>query len=147
MSASVAVVLARKGDEVHTVHPEAELAEAVRALAERNVGALVVSADGKRVAGIISERDIVRHLAALGHDGLDRPVSDLMQRTVVTCTRDTTLDEVMQRMTEGRFRHVPVVDDGVLAGIVSIGDVVRHRLDELEVQTEALQGYVTGERV
>lgn len=144
MSATVAVVLARKGHHVHTVSPGAPVTEAIAALADHNVGALVVSADGRTVEGIISERDIVRRLAALGEDGLDRPVADLMQPEVVTCSSDTSIEQVMRTMTDGRFRHIPVVDDGALTGIVSIGDVVRCRLDDLEVQTEALKGYVTG---
>jgi CBS domain-containing protein len=144
MSGTVAVVLARKGREVVTVRPDAAVAAAIGALAEHGIGAVVVSADGRAVDGILSERDVVRRLAALGHDGLDRPVADLMQREVVTCAPDTTLEEVMRTMTDGRFRHLPVVEGGALAGIVSIGDVVKSRLDELEVQAEALEGYVTG---
>jgi CBS domain-containing protein len=144
MPQHVAVILARKGEQVHTIAPHQHVLEAVGAMAEHNVGALVVSSDGRSVDGIVSERDVVQRLAALGHEGLDRRVADLMQSPVVTCGRGTTVDEVMGLMTAGRFRHVPVVEDGALVGIVSIGDVVRSRLDELEVQAEALESYVTG---
>jgi CBS domain-containing protein len=141
---TVAVILSRKGTEVHTVEPQKAVAVAARALASHNIGALVVSADGRTVDGIVSERDVVRRVASLGPAALDRPISEMMQADVVTCSPATGIEEVMRTMTDGRFRHLPVVEDGALVGIVSIGDVVRHRIDELEVQTEALEGYVTG---
>lgn len=145
MSVPASVVLTHKGREVHTVQPGVSLSEAARALAEHDVGALVVSGDGRGVEGIVSERDIVRVLGRDGGADLGQLVADVMQAEVVTCTPDTTVDELMAMMTEGRFRHVPVLSDGALVGIVSIGDVVRARLDELEVQTDALERYVTGQ--
>jgi CBS domain-containing protein len=144
MPGTVAVILARKGAEVHTVEPQRPLTSAVRLLAQHRVGALVVSRDGVRVEGIISERDVVQRLAALGDAALERPISEAMSTQVRTCEPGTSVDEIMRTMTEGRIRHLPVCEDERLVGIVSIGDVVKHRLDELEVQTEALTSYVTG---
>lgn len=144
MTVQVAVILGRKGSEVVTIAPGATLAAAVTALAERNVGALVVSADGQGVDGVVSERDVVRCLAGSGAGALAMTVGEVMTAEVHTCRRDTTADELMATMTARRIRHVPVVEGGRLAGIVSIGDVVKSRIDELETQTEALEGYVTG---
>lgn len=144
MTVRVGVILARKGSDVATIRPGATLADAAQALAERNVGALVVSTDGSTVAGILSERDIVRRLAQAGAGALGLTVADVMTSEVTTCGRDATADELMATMTSGRIRHVPILEDGRLAGIVSIGDVVKSRIDELETQTEALQDYVTG---
>ena len=140
----VSVILERKGSDVATISPDATLADAVTLLAERGVGALVVSTGGGSVDGILSERDIVRRLATDGQDTLRLLVRDAMTAEVRTCTRATTVDELMATMTERRIRHVPVVVDGRLAGIVSIGDVVKSRMDELEIETEALHDYVTG---
>lgn len=145
MSIPASAIIARKGAHVHTVRPDATLSDAVRLLTEHDVGALVVSSDDRSVDGIISERDIVRAIGPEGPDGLRQRVGDVMQSRVVTCRPETSVDELMAMMTDGRFRHVPVLSDGALAGIVSIGDVVRTRLDELEVQANALQSYVTGQ--
>jgi len=144
MTVQVAVILARKGTEVVTIRPDATLADAAASLGERDVGALVVSGDGRSVQGVLSERDIVRCLAESGAGALGRTVGEVMTAEVHTCERDTTADELMALMTTRRIRHVPVLEDDRLAGIVSIGDVVKSRIDELETQTEALQGYVTG---
>lgn len=144
MTVRVAVILNRKGADVATIAPEATLADAVRALAEHNVGALVVSRDGRRVDGVVSERDIVRRLATSGAGSLDLAVADAMTADVTTCSRDATVDQLMATMTERRIRHIPVVQDGQLVGIVSIGDVVKSRMDELETETEVLHEYVTG---
>jgi len=138
-------ILDRKGREVATVAPDAVIAEAVRLMADRNVGALVVSADGGTVDGILSERDVVRALAAQP-DVLGCRVAELMVSDVATCDRRTDAVELMGTMTSGRFRHVPVVDDGRLAGIVSIGDVVKSRIDELASETQQLVGYIQNGR-
>ena len=136
-------ILNDKGDDVATVSPETTVAEALTSLADHGVGALVVSGDGSTVAGIISERDIVRALAVQGADSLDHPVRRLMTETVITCTRQDTVDSLMATMTEQRVRHVPVVEDDVLTGIISIGDVVKHRVGELESETRHLKDYIT----
>ncbi len=134
-------ILDAKGRAVTTVAPDASVADAVAALAEHNVGALVVSTDGATVEGILSERDIVRGLAA-GPDVLQRRVQDLMATDVSTCHGRTDIEELMGTMTAGRFRHLPVVADGCLCGIVSIGDVVKARIDELATETQQLVGYI-----
>jgi CBS domain-containing protein len=136
-------ILQRKGAEVATTTSDVPVRQAVTELQQRNIGALVVSEGGSDVTGIISERDIVRALATEGPRVLDRPVSDLMTTELTTCGLRSTVDELMQLMTERRIRHIPVVDEGRLAGIVSIGDVVKSRIDELEVETETLHGYLS----
>lgn len=144
MTVPISVILDRKGREVVTIRQEATIADATRRLAEHGIGALVVTADDRPVAGIITERDIVRGLGEAGGDILSMSVADLMTPTVTTCRSNQTADELMKTMTEGRHRHVPVVEGGELVGIVSIGDVVKSHTDELETQVEALEGYVTG---
>lgn len=134
-------ILDRKGHEVATVTPDTTVRDAVAELARHNVGALVVSPDGSEVAGIMSERDVVRRLATDGAAVLDRPVEAIMKREVKTCSPADTTDDLMGTMTEGRFRHMPVVDDG-LVGIISIGDVVKVRIDELATEREQLAGYI-----
>lgn len=136
-------ILQRKGAEVVTMTADVPVRQAVTALQQRNIGALVVSEGPSEVAGIISERDIVRALATEGPRVLDRPISDLMSTELTTCGLRSTVDELMQLMTERRIRHIPVIDEGRLAGIVSIGDVVKSRIDELEVETETLHGYLS----
>jgi CBS domain-containing protein len=142
----ISTILARKGDQVHTVDRGATLAHAADLLARHGIGALVVLGEGGSVAGILSERDIVRELARSGGSAIDRTVADVMTTDVQTCEPSATVDQLMQTMTERRIRHVPIVDEGRLAGIVSIGDVVKSRLVELELQTEAMEAYVTGTR-
>lgn len=144
MSVPIAAILQRKGSDVHTVAPTATLAEAASDLAEYGIGALVVSSDGAVVEGMLSERDIVRQLAATGPGALELTVADAMTAEVTTCSKHETADDLMATMTSGRIRHVPVMEDGGLVGIVSIGDVVKSRIDELELQRESLQEYVTG---
>ena len=144
MSVPVSVILAHKGSEVATVTADTPVSAVIAELARRGVGALVVSPDGRAVEGIVSERDLVRRLAEFGVECLDHPVADAMSLDVITCTPETTCDELMVTMTRRRFRHVPVVVAGELAGLVSIGDVVKSRLDELEVQATTLEQYVTG---
>lgn len=138
-------ILKSKGDtRVITVAPGTSVAEAAQILAERRIGGLVVSEDGQSVAGIISERDIVRSLALRGAICLQETVEQMMTRNPVYCTKSETADTVLQRMTNGRFRHMPVVEDGVLVGIVTIGDVVKARMDELAMEKDALEGMIMG---
>ena len=140
---NVETILAGKGRDVLTIAPDAVIADAVRLLGARGVGAVVVSADGKIVVGILSERDIVHGLAEHGGALLDRRVDELMTRDVKTCSGRDTDQEVLALMTERRFRHLPVVEDGVLAGIVSIGDVVKSRLDGIAGEAEAMRDYIS----
>jgi CBS domain-containing protein len=135
-------ILSGKGNEVLTIEPTAPLAAVTKLLSERHIGALVVTGADHRIVGIISERDIVRALGARGARVLDAPVAEVMTRKVVTCSeRDTTV-ELMEQMTAGKFRHVPVVDQGRLVGVISIGDVVKHRVQEIEGETNALREYI-----
>jgi CBS domain-containing protein len=135
-------LIAAKGRDVVTLDPSATLSMAARLLAEKRIGAAVVTGAGYTVAGILSERDIVRAIGERGERALDEPISMLMTRKVVTCTESDTVPELMERMTAGRFRHVPVVERGRLVGIVSIGDVVKHRLDEMEREQSAMRDYI-----
>jgi CBS domain-containing protein len=135
-------LLRDKGDFVATVAPAATVAEVLAGLAEHGVGALIVTEDAKRILGIVSERDIARALHREGPAALTRAVTDVMTADVRTCAPDDTVDSLMALMTERRIRHVPVVVDGELAGIVSIGDVVKHRVHELEHENTALVEYI-----
>jgi len=137
-------VLQRKGAEVVTTTADAPLTGALSTLAEHNIGAIVVADDQGAVVGIISERDLVRALAANGPAALDGTVGDLMTASVTSCGPRATVDDVMALMTERRIRHVPVIDDGELTGIVSIGDVVKTRIGELETERETLHDYLSG---
>lgn len=136
-------VLRGKGTEVVTISPEATVRELLAQLAEHNVGALVVSADGRSLAGIVSERDVVRLLNGSA-DAYDVQVSAIMTEQVHTCGPDDLIDNLMRLMTDRRIRHVPVLVDGSLAGIVSIGDVVKTRIGELEFEREQLSNYISG---
>ena len=126
---------------VVTITPEAGVRELIAKLAEHNIGALIVSSDGETVEGIVSERDVVRHLH---HDGtvVNNTVGAIMTEVVETCAPGSTLDELMEVMTTRRIRHVPVVDDGKLVGIISIGDVVKHKMSQLEFERDQLDSYV-----
>src|SRR6476660_3822678 len=139
---TVADILARKGRKVVTTTAATRVAEAVTLLSEHKIGALVVSEDAQRISGIISERDIVRALAKGGAAILNGPVSAIMTPGVVTCREDDTVNQLMTEMTRGRFRHVPVVARGRLAGLVSIGDVVRERIGEVEREAEDMRAYI-----
>ncbi|GDY30310.1 CBS domain-containing protein [Gandjariella thermophila] len=141
----IADVLRRKGSAVVTVEPSATVTELLGLLAEHNVGALVVL-DGERVVGIVSERDVVRRLHERGARLLDQSVSKIMTAAVVTCTPADTVDRLTVMMTENRIRHVPVLVDGKLAGIVSIGDVVKSRISQLEDDQELLESYIAQAR-
>ena len=139
---TVKAILSVKGTDVFTIEPTANLAGAARLLAERKVGALVVTGPDRRVIGIVSERDIVQELAAHGMAALELPLTDIMTRNVTTCGIGDTISMVMERMTNGKFRHLPVIEQGRLAGLVSIGDVVKHRLKEMEREQSALRDYI-----
>ena len=135
-------ILAAKGRDVLTIEPDRTLAEAARALTERKIGAVEVTDAGRAVLGILSERDIVRAVAREGAAALDHPVSRYMTAKVVTCTGHSSINELMEVMTERKFRHVPIVENGRLAGIISIGDVVKHRVAEIETEHQALREYI-----
>jgi CBS domain-containing protein len=135
------VLTGKPSQEVFTISPDATVRELVAALGAHNVGALIVSTDGVTVQGIVSERDVVRRLRD-DESVLGRPVSEIMTTEVQTCTPEATVNELMQTMTTRRFRHLPVVRDGRLVGIISIGDVVKHRMSELEFERDQLDSYV-----
>lgn len=136
-------ILRGKGSDVVTVPPEADVRRLLAVLAENGIGAVVVSTDGASVDGIASERDIVRAIAERGVDVLADPVSAICTTQVHTCPPETQTEDLMRIMTEKRIRHVPIVQDGALRGIVSIGDVVKHRIDELEGERSALSDYIS----
>ena len=140
----IAQILAGKGSDVISTRPEATIAEVAGLLKEKRSGAVVVTEADGRLCGIISERDLARGLANYGSKLLDMKVGTLMTSDVVTCSPDDGIETLMQTMTDGRFRHLPVVKDGELTGIISIGDVVKHRLKELEAETHMLQDYIHG---
>ena len=139
---TVGIILAEKGREVVTIEPNASLAQAADLLAGKRIGAALILGADRRIAGIISERDIVRALAARGAAALDEPVSQTMTRKVETCNESETVANIMERMTAGKFRHMPVVDQGRLVGVVSIGDIVKHRLHEMERESVAMRDYI-----
>ncbi len=129
---------------VITVPPGTRVADAARLLAERRIGAVVVSADGKTPQGILSERDIVRDLGRRGSVCLDEKVEALMTRNLISCAPGESADTVLEKMTAGRFRHMPVMDHGEMVGIISIGDVVAARISELAMEKDALEGMIKG---
>lgn len=135
------VLSAKSSQEVVTIGPDAGIRELLALLAEHNVGALIVSSDGETLEGIVSERDVVRHLHADG-TVLNNTVGAIMTAVVETCDATTAVDDLMKIMTERRIRHVPVMTDGRLVGIISIGDVVKHRIDQLEFERDQLDSYV-----
>jgi CBS domain-containing protein len=135
-------ILNNKRGNVVTIKPTADLTAAVKLLAEHHIGAVVILGADHRIVGILSERDIVRALAEHGPTALNKPVSQVMTRDVKTCTEDDTVEGLMGRMTTGKFRHMPVVQQGKLVGIVSIGDVVKNRVEEIEHEATALRDYI-----
>lgn len=138
-------ILKDKSDEgVVTIAPGSSVSEAVKILSSRRIGALVVSKDGGEVAGIISERDIVRAIGSKGTGCLADPVENLMTSKIVSATREDTVDAVLGKMTEGRFRHMPVMEGTKMVGLISIGDVVKAQLAELSMEKEALEGMIKG---
>jgi len=136
-------ILAGKGREVISIEPGATLGEAARLLAGRRIGAALILGADHRIVGIISERDIVRVLAERGAAVLDEPVSRTMTRDVETCNAGETVSTIMERMTVGKFRHMPVVEQGRVVGLVSIGDIVKHRVGEMERESAAMREYIT----
>lgn len=132
------------GAEVATIRSDITINAAIAVLKEKRIGALVVSDDGRQIAGILSERDVVRALADEGGALLERPVSSIMTSEVKTTGPSANIDDVMSEMTRSRIRHLPVVEDGALCGLVSIGDVVKHRLEELESETSVLRDFIVG---
>ena len=138
-------ILRFKGsDRVLTIRPDATVAEAAKVLSECRIGSLVVSADGRHLVGIISERDIVREMGRRGVGCFEERVEEMMTQKVETCVADDQAVEVLTKMTDGRFRHLPVVENGELIGLISIGDVVKARLSELSMEKDALEGMITG---
>jgi len=140
---SVSRILSEKGREVQTIQPHRTLAEAARILSERRIGAAVVTGADGAVLGILSERDIVRAIAESGPAGLDEPVSRRMTAKVMTCTESLSIENAMEMMTTGKFRHLPVVEEGRLTGIISIGDVVKRHIEKIEAETRAMRDYIT----
>jgi CBS domain-containing protein len=139
----VAMILEQKGHNVVTIGAKATIGEVVSQLAEHKIGAIVVVEDVDDIVGIISERDVVRAVAKSGTEVLSEPVGSIMTSEVMTCEDSETINEVMARMTRGRFRHLPVEKNGRLTGIVSIGDVVRVRIEEVEREAEEMRAYIS----
>ncbi len=139
----VSVLLQSKGPEVVTVRPGRPITEVLEVLVEHRIGAVVVTGDDRTIDGIVSERDIVRAIASLGAGALRATASEVMATEVATCEPDTTVERLMEVMTEQRSRHMPVLVEGELVGLVSIGDVVKHRVASLEHEAQALQDYIT----
>ena len=141
---TAARILSRKDGETVTIKPSATITEAIDLLSEHNIGAIVVSDDGYTVSGILSERDIVRELRRSGASLLETGVADIMTTKILTCKLNDSLRNLLALMTERRVRHLPVVENNRMVGIVSIGDVVKMRLDDLVTEAESLRGYITG---
>jgi CBS domain-containing protein len=139
---TVRAILDTKGHQVEGIQPGASLSAAVKILGEKKIGAVLVLNMGGRIEGILSERDIVRVLSERGPSVLDEPVSNVMTRKVVSCRQSDTVSGIMEMMTLGRFRHLPVVEDGKVVGLISIGDVVKWRVQEYEREQEALRDYI-----
>ena len=142
MSTTVKMMLDAKGREVQTVEPDRKLLDVAAVLNERKIGAVIVAGLEGRIAGIFTERDLVRTIATHGVAALEEPVQAMMTTDVTRCREEQTVDEVMEMMTAGRFRHVPVETDGKLAGIISIGDVVKARMREVEHEAEQMKAYI-----
>lgn len=138
------ILKSKSDDGVVTVPPGTTVSKAAEILSARRIGALVISPDGKRVAGILSERDIVRELGRSGSGCLTGSVDTIMTARIVGCSRDDSADMVMQKMTNGRFRHMPVMQGDQMVGLISIGDVVKARLSELAMEKDALEGMIKG---
>ena len=140
---NVASILKLKGRQVATARPDATLLEITTKLSQRRIGAMVIVGDNGQVAGIVSERDIIRAIAEGGPAALNQSVSDFMTQNVISCTEKSAIDELMELMTEGRFRHLPVMEDGALVGIISIGDVVKNHVAEVEMEVSAMRSYLS----
>ncbi len=140
-----AILKSKASGGVETVEPTASVSQAAKILAEKRIGTVVISEDGgQTAAGILSERDIVRELAASGSGCLDKPVSNYMTKQLVTASQQDTVESILSQMTEGRFRHMPVLEDGKLVGIVTLGDAVKAQLAELAMEKDALEGMIMG---
>ncbi len=139
---NVGGILKEKGREVETVSPDTSLQDIAKTLGQRKIGALVVLKETGKIAGILSERDIVRAVGSEGASALKKPASQFMTAKVVTCKETDTVNQLMESMTKGRFRHLPVVNNGKLAGIISIGDVVKWRIAEAEFEAEEMKRYI-----
>ena len=140
---NVATILKSKGRTVTTARAESTLKEVAELLASKKIGVVVISGEAGRVIGILSERDVVRLIADKGPAALTLSVGDVMTRNVITCEEKSTLDELMETMTTGRFRHIPVVERGELVGLISIGDVVKYHLADMELEVSAMRSYLT----
>ncbi|MFL6836738.1 MAG: CBS domain-containing protein [Bradyrhizobium sp.] len=138
---TVRSILDSKGHQVQSVEPDVKLSAAIKILSERKIGAVLVMNQG-RIEGILSERDIVRVLGERGASVLDEPVSEVMTRRVVSCQQADTVSSIMEMMTLGKFRHLPVIEDGKVVGLISIGDIVKRRVQEYELEQEALRDYI-----
>jgi CBS domain-containing protein len=139
---NVKTILAAKGGDIVCIEPTDDLAAAVKLLTTHRIGAVVIRGAGGRLGGILSERDIVSAISEHGAAALTLPVSQVMTRNVATCGEDDSIASIMERMTEGKFRHMPVVAKGELIGLVSIGDVVKQRVGEIEQESEAMRDYI-----
>jgi CBS domain-containing protein len=139
---NVRAILAVKGSTTIDIEPTANLAEAVKLLRAHRIGALLIRGAGGRLAGILSERDIVRALSEQGAEALKLTVGQIMTRNVDTCTEDDSCASIMERMTAGKFRHLPVLRNGALVGVISIGDVVKQRVEEIESESQAMREYI-----
>ena len=138
-----AILAAKKlGGDIISIEPTADLATAAKLLSKHRIGSVVILGAGERLIGILSERDIVRALSEQGAGALALPVGQVMTRDVATCGEDDTVASIMERMTAGRFRHMPVVANGRLVGLISIGDVVKQRVEEIEAESEAMRDYI-----
>jgi CBS domain-containing protein len=138
------ILKSKASAEVVTIGPEASVTEAAKILSERRIGTVVVSSDGKTADGVLSERDIVRELGARGAACMSETVGSMMTKNPVTCGPNDSADAVLRKMTEGRFRHMPVVQDGAMVGIITLGDAVKARLQEVSMEKEALEGMIMG---
>jgi CBS domain-containing protein len=138
----VETILNTKGGKVHTLGEHQTLADAVALLNSNNIGAVVITTQNGEIAGILSERDIVRRLGTHAHQALALPIREVMTKGVFTCTRDSDIDEVMESMTAHRIRHMPVAENLRLIGIISIGDVVKHKIEQAEHEAAALKEYI-----
>lgn len=139
---NVKAILAAKGGDIFSIEPTADLAAAAKLLGAHRIGAIIIRGAGGRLAGILSERDIVRAVSEHGVDALSVSVGQMMTRNVMTCGENDSLAELMERMTSGKFRHMPVLRDGQLIGVISIGDVVKQRVEEIEHDADALRDYI-----
>lgn len=138
------ILKGKANHDITTIPTEGTVSDAAGVLSNKRIGALIVSDDGETVAGMLSERDIVRELGKRGTTCLGDCVADIMTKTIVTCAKTETADAVLQKMTDGRFRHMPVIENGKLVGLISIGDVVQARLSEMAMENQALEGMIKG---